>query len=425
MSQSDDEWRVAGSDPEALQRLKSENQELMQQNASLSAQLSALREASAKDQKIISQLQNTKIELSSELEELAKKLFDEANVQVGNVLKEKHAICIQNQILQKELASSKDLVTTLQEQLRCFQEYTNRDQGPASADSTLSPTSIEGGGRAVGGTAPFQLISKTDDLLIFLPESAPSSPTNPGLSIAVATKESIYRSLDNSLYSSFLNFLHNSESHPNAFVKRLYSLEVASTILGSYAHLRLPEKKIFDALKHGTLSLERFKPSDSTDSLLLASPSLPVLPDEAASTSKPGGIFELFSSIISFDSELPQTKSDPSLEAEPKASRRTIPCGLCDSPLRRGSLLYRLRLSPTHSWLHIDEQCRERIVAVGDLLIFLRHIKSGNYNAIPEFILWLLLLQHRRKMFYAKTCSSQFYLSCDELLFHCNKQRPL
>jgi hypothetical protein len=76
----------------------------------------------------------------------------------------------------------------------------------------------------------------------------------------------------------------------------------------------------------------------------------------------------------------------------------TLTCAACS---RRATLFYRFRMNENEDWLLIDQNCRDRLVAVCNFYSFIRNIQLGYYHRMVED-LYAENIELRLKMFYVR-----------------------
>ncbi|KAI9354951.1 hypothetical protein BD770DRAFT_391777 [Pilaira anomala] len=84
--------------------------------------------------------------------------------------------------------------------------------------------------------------------------------------------------------------------------------------------------------------------------------------------------------------------------------KHQLECSACGKRRRITTMAsyYRFRLNENEDWLLIDQNCRDRLVAVCNFYSFLRHIQMGYYNLQLLNDLYLENVDLRLKMFYAR-----------------------
>lgn len=123
----------------------------------------------------------------------------------------------------------------------------------------------------------------------------------------------------------------------------------------------------------------------------------------------------LTTSVTSLSDTLFDT--DPKAAAQSAASspkKKLHPCTLCGSPIPAAAPRWRLRLSPAEThWRLADDACRDRLVAVGDYIAFIRHLRAGLFSARPVVDLWAEQLHLVRNVFYTAFGSLAFFVLSD------------
>lgn len=78
-------------------------------------------------------------------------------------------------------------------------------------------------------------------------------------------------------------------------------------------------------------------------------------------------------------------------------------CRASTSRTRHNEIYYRFRLKETEDWLFIDQNCRDRLVAVCDFYNFINNIRMGFYKQRPIHGLYLESIKLRLNIFYSRS----------------------
>ncbi|OBZ88851.1 Rab-3A-interacting protein [Choanephora cucurbitarum] len=81
----------------------------------------------------------------------------------------------------------------------------------------------------------------------------------------------------------------------------------------------------------------------------------------------------------------------------------SIECAACAKKvLAESNRIYRFRLDEQDDWLLIDQNCRDRLVAVCNFYSFVRNIQLGLFENKSLELLYLETIELRKKMFYSR-----------------------
>ncbi|KAI8073026.1 hypothetical protein BC940DRAFT_290368 [Gongronella butleri] len=347
----------------------------------------------------VAEIQHSKDMVESELEDLSRRLFEEANGMVANEKREKYNLEVAQKHLENQLNETRDRLAAEQEQLtelRAKMEAMQLASDAAAASSPIafdaqsdaSPTIVDPEQRAMSDMA--QLISNSRDEKRISTGSAPSpSPSTSAMAAGTTTTatnallsslQSGATHVDAMLLDEFIAFIKTGTALP---LKKLHSipfmkhcqLEDVDPCLRFGAHSRLSARKINDAIVMNTCFIEE-APAGFADEQAKRTVDNP-LKISAAKTL----IWERFSSSNH------QTTVFAGCQA----------CGRTDAVLP-----YRFRISYFDDWACIDRYCRDRLVAVCEFYVFIRNVRQGYYNSRSHIDLYQEAMRLRLQMFYAR-----------------------
>ncbi|KAI8380929.1 uncharacterized protein BYT42DRAFT_564704 [Radiomyces spectabilis] len=155
-------------------------------------------------------------------------------------------------------------------------------------------------------------------------------------------------------------------------------------------------KELIEHLERQPCFIEHIGPRTSTESL-----SFPVLPPAAVIGSQQERSNQYYDHATM---QLPLPSSLWGRFSSPQNPTTTCSvCGQCSSEDQQVFLNYRFRLNEQDEWVLIDEQCRNRLVAVCEFYVFLRNIQMGHYGDHSIGTLYSESIRLRLHMFYSRT----------------------
>ncbi|KAI7876104.1 hypothetical protein K492DRAFT_152022 [Lichtheimia hyalospora FSU 10163] len=311
----------------------------------------------------VAEIQHSKDMVENELEDLSRRLFEEANGMVANEKREKHQLEMAQRQLEKQLQETQERLAAEQMQLK---ELRQRMEDMAYEQEQLKRSSLT--------TAEEHAESKS----ITSTEGGENNATESSASVDGSTSCAGQVTMDMTdpmLLSEFEDFIKLSASIP---LKKLHSsisflknclAEDVEPCLRFGAHSRLSARKVAEAIVMNTCFIEE----------------------------TPVGFAE-----------------------------EQAPCQACGRQDQH-PLPYRFRTSYFDDWACIDRYCRDRLVAVCEFYVFIRNVRQGYYNtrSLPD--LYQECMRLRLQMFYARMGAlpwSMRTLKPDELLAGHNAMTP-
>lgn len=383
-----------------------------------------------------SKLQISKEEMTRELEELSKSLFEEANELVAKESKHRHQLQLELEYLKKkleELQESYDLEIMQSRELRRMVKQINTDKTLPSTDASIEltfsmmdirPKTFEEWKDLL---SIFSIISddplvkaNQDDLKMNLIKSAITSDY----------EKKIWSQVNLSLYQEFVEWLtnpdkdsstdHNYEEEydDHALVQRIWEQDISPTLTFSLKNKSF-SRRLAKAIAANRVTIEP---------ILTESPKLHQdSPSDSIFLSR----FSRLTNLSLPDIISSTDKSNDTCSIRPATPLLPTSCSLCGMITTKmhkfhfeGTL--RHQLSPLTLFLNkeqrsneilIDENCRARIVSVCDYFAFLRHYHQGLYEHSTDealFFQWIHLL---RGMFYARTAGPGYFIVSDLACF--------
>jgi hypothetical protein len=180
-------------------------------------------------------------------------------------------------------------------------------------------------------------------------------------------------------------------------------------------------RKLVLSLLGNTCCIERLNSNDMEH--LAISCSMPTSPSNPPKAKNKKSIKSLLLnlSVTSLpDSIIPaSTPLDSESDEKPSEEPVKVPtCTLCKCKLGLPAYRFRLAEQDSHGWFSIDSYCRDKIVAVGDLYTFIRHIRRGLFTHRPIADLYCELMHYLRNIFYVRIGATSFFIRNDiELVY--------
>ncbi|CAO3609188.1 unnamed protein product [Cunninghamella echinulata] len=346
----------------------------------------------------VAEIQHSKDMVENELEDLSRRLFEEANGMVANEKREKHNLEIAHKHLENQLAETRERLVAEQMQLKELRlkmqemQEIQQQQPSSSLSSSLLDTDHhhqKSNRTSVDGKTINSINSGIEkgsedrglkDLAGLLPQHQSDNSSRHSSDSDNTSQNDPWSDMDDMLLNEFAEFVKFGTSMP---LKKLHSipfmkhcqLEDVDPCLRFGAHSRLSARKINDAIVMNTCFIEE-SPAGFADEQARRPVDLPLKISAAKSM-----IWERFSS----------------------SSQNTIfsGCQACgrsnDSPLP-----YRFRISYFDDWACIDRYCRDRLVAVCEFYVFIRNVRQGYYSSRSMFDLYQEAMRLRLQMFYAR-----------------------
>lgn len=298
----------------------------------------------------VAEIQHSKDMVESELEDLSRRLFEEANGMVATEKRAKHNLEIAQKHLENQLQETKERLGAEQMQLK---ELRKRMEDMAIDDNTIPKTP-----------------DHIKDITSLLAER-----------MTLLTNEQKHAQIDALILDEFEEFVKAGTSIP---LKKLHTIpfmkycqeEDVEACLRFGPHSRLSARKINEAIVLNTCFIEEAPPGFAEEQSKRAIGETPLKFSGAKSM-----MWERFSSNN-------QSTVFSGCQA----------CGRNDGT----SLPYRFRISYFDDWACIDRFCRDRLVAVCEFYVLIRNIRQGLYSnrSIPD--LYHEAMRLRLQMFYAR-----------------------
>ncbi|CAG8444478.1 8263_t:CDS:1 [Diversispora eburnea] len=327
--------------------------------SSLQDDMNTLNEKYVKVIDRVAELQHSKDMVESELEELSRSLFEQANGMVASEAKQRHELEIQQKILEKQLLETQERLSAESMQLKELREKMEGQEQP-QAESKRSSSSDPSFRASIDFAELFGLREKSPEAAASLP--GPTGEDGMGI--------------DTELLAEFKEFVESSMGvrlqriHTIPFMKHCLEEDVDPCMrFGN--NPRVSPRKIIEAIVANTCFIEEAPPGAEKE--LALNPNSPVR----------------------------NTAARPALW-DRIAGNPTYPRTGCQCCGRPGPLPFQYRITNLDDWSLIDRYCRDRLVAVCEFYVFIRNVRSGLYNNRLISDLYSECLRLRLQMFYAR-----------------------
>lgn len=417
------------------------------ENITLKAKLFEMEKSLTETLEINEELKTAKALLSDEILDLTKVLFEEANGMVANEVRARTQLESSRRKIQLELDATQDRLKLESQQLNELKQKLYEVSKNNSTISLPIQVSVISEEQHVPINAPNSYFDGMNYFEIFFPDRRFCSRYKTSGNSS-NDWERIIGSVDGYKFDAFAKFVEvigtlNDESFfGNPYMRKIFEGDmlpclsfdckpktfVKSILMAMLKNLSSIEKVNINSLLGSPLQSPlsaSFVPSEKETLSTLSSS--PVIQNEYLHTvgvetaPTPGST----SKLISFMSELtvslssltepgytPKTgvSNDSSLKKpQPKF------CALCGLPLDcpPDSHIFKFRLIENEQPMFIEKQCREKLVAVAELITFLRHLRKGLFSSRPIIDLYFELLHYRRNLFYARTGALAFFTQSD------------
>ncbi|PVU85268.1 hypothetical protein BB560_006772 [Smittium megazygosporum] len=317
--------------------------------------------------------------VEAELEELSRRLFEEANHMVSQEKKLSLQIQQKNDNLERKIQNLQDLLereklqsAELKQCLQSMSEETAQNHKKLTSLESLTfqqnPNTDIPGSPTVPNHGPIFDISKSSDML-FLNEFNDFfiTASNSGFSRATS--------------SSFLRHIVSEHVEP---------------CLRFGPKPRVSSKHILDAIVANTLQIESTNNQNDSQTSISKKPSISFNSVDSGTNTR--------SSISSF--YRPTITAFGGRTALWERISGTIPpnpngCQTCG---REGPCTYKFLLGqkPNEEWAHIDQPCRDRLVAVCEFYTFIRHLARGHFHSLSANQVFSEIVSLCLSMFYAR-----------------------
>ncbi|KAI9244470.1 hypothetical protein BDA99DRAFT_529052 [Phascolomyces articulosus] len=342
----------------------------------------------------VAEIQHSKDMVENELEDLSRRLFEEANGMVANEKREKHELEIAQKHLENKLKETQERLAAEQMQLkelRLKMEEMAQEQLQQQQRQSLPSTVSSTRNSLTAADAESTFSNQTDpehravrDLAGILP------PSSSSISVTAATENnvlpspplsSIPNTVDQILLNEFEEFVKYSASMP---LKKLHTIsflkycqaEDVEPCLRFGANARLSARKISEAIVMNTCFIEETPPGFA----------------EEQAQRPPDMPLRISSSKILLWERINNGGNTQNFIGACQA------CGRQD----HYPLPYRFRTSYFDDWACIDRFCRDRLVAVCEFYVFIRNVRQGYYSSRSTLDLYQEAMRLRLQMFYAR-----------------------
>ncbi|CAO3589582.1 unnamed protein product [Absidia cylindrospora] len=334
----------------------------------------------------VAEIQHSRDMVENELEDLSRRLFEEANGMVANEKREKYNLEIAQKHLENQLKETRDRLAAEQMQL---QELRLKMEAMQDFENENNSTN-GGGGGDMGGYS-----NRNSDLSVGGNNSMEGPDVRGMKDLAGLFSDHVldhlhhqeaerdpWPGLDTMLLDEFAELVKLRTSVP---LKKLHSipfmkhcqLEDVDPCLRFGVHSRLSARKVNEAIVMNTCFIEE-APHGFADEQAKRPVDVPLKISAGKSM-----IWERFSS----------SSSQVGVFAG---------CQACGRNNEASSLPYRFRISYFDDWACIDRYCRDRLVAVCEFYVFIRNVRQGYYSTRSITDLYQEALRLRLQMFYAR-----------------------
>jgi hypothetical protein len=299
----------------------------------------------------VAEIQHSKDMVENELEDLSRRLFEEANGMVANEKREKYNLEVAQKHLENQLQETRERLGAEQMQLK---ELRKRMEDMMGVQENIVPKTPD----------------HIKDITSLLAER-----------MTLLTKEQKHAEIDALILNEFQEFV---KAGPNIAAKKIHTIpfmkycqeEDVEACLRFGPNSRLSARKINDAIVLNTCFIEEAPQGFAEEQSKRNSSEMPLKISCAKNM-----VWERFTSNN-------QSNVFSGCQA----------CGRNDGT----TLPYRFRISYFDDWACIDRFCRDRLVAVCEFYVFIRNIRQGLYSnrTIPD--LYHEAMRLRLQMFYAR-----------------------
>ncbi|KAG0354398.1 rab guanine nucleotide exchange factor S2 [Podila minutissima] len=320
----------------------------------------------------VAELQHAKEMVESELEELSRTLFEEANGMVASEARARHQLELTRKHLELELKDAQERLAAETSQLKELKSKMEAmmEAPPSSKRSSVDPTK----GNSVDLAQLFGLNK------ISVPEAVSENdiegPSTPATAIAI----------DGQLMHEFKEFVAQSSTvrlakiHNLPFMRHCQDEDIEPCLRFGSAP-RISARKLTEGICSNTCFIEETTPEQvkEYERMVLAAQQPP--------------------------SPARNSVSNKSMLWDRLQAQYAIyqaPKGGCQCCGRSGPLSHRYRIATSDDWSFIDRFCRDRLVAACEFYIFVRNIRAGLYSTRTIEDLYSESLRLRLQMFYAR-----------------------
>ncbi|OZJ02991.1 hypothetical protein BZG36_03135 [Bifiguratus adelaidae] len=357
---------------------------------SLQKDIKILNEKYVDEIERVAEIQHSKDMVESELEDLSRKLFEEANGMVANEKRERRALEIAQRHLENQLRETQERLAAEQMQLTELREKLEQvDAAQASPSENLATSANEKRASYNVQDPMFRSQLHFAELFHIAPRTDKETSTGrdesnqtdkPEVESANSASqviELVPTTVDEVALAEFQEFVKTSASYPLSkihsipFMKNCLADDV-DTCLRFGPNPRVSARKIANAIVLNTMFIE--SSAGHEDDYASRPPDQPL----RHSASK-AMLWERFSSS-------PQGPF-----------KGCHACGRQDYPLP-----YMFRVNNYDDWSLIDRFCRDRLVAVAEFYVFIRNVRQGYYLNRSIHDLYNESMRLRLQMFYAR-----------------------
>lgn len=338
----------------------------------------------------VSEIQHAKAMVENELEELSRRLFEEANGMVANEKREKHNLQVANRQLQERLREMEERLAAEQMQLKELrekmeeEEERERRQHRRASSTATATTTTSSSTAAASTTKPGVVLDERNRFDIAA-----------GLYLAELFSEKLQitmaahappAGMDDMVLDNFKEFvklcptLPLGKLHTLSFMKHCQTEDV-EPCLRFGPRSRMSAHKLVEAIMSNKCFIEDAPPGYAEEQVRKKyeqeNSTLKI------SALKLSSLWDRFSNTA--DDNLPFSG-----------------CQACGRYDPRTPLPYRFRISYFDDWACIDRYCRDRLVAVCEFYMFIRNLRHGYYNRRSLHDLYHETIRLRLQMFYAR-----------------------
>ncbi|KAI8973803.1 hypothetical protein BDF20DRAFT_884087 [Mycotypha africana] len=333
----------------------------------------------------VAEIQHSKDMVESELEDLSRRLFEEANGMVANEKREKHNLEIAQKHLENQLKETKERLAAEQMQLK---ELKKRME-----EMTKEMENEQKEAAAAAAVDDDHLHATADNLNPIIPKTPDHIKD---VTTLLAERSSLLNNqkrqdgIDPLVLDEFQEFVRLGASvslkkiHTIPFMKNCQEEDVEACLRFG-PNSRLSARKINEAIVMNTCFIEEAPQGFAEEEQARIAETNTPLKISAAKTL----MWERFSSSSSNSSSNSQGNQAQGCQA----------CGRNDLST---TLPYRFRISYFDDWACIDRFCRDRLVAVCEFYVFIRNIRQGLYGNRSIVDLYHEAMRLRLQMFYAR-----------------------
>ncbi|KAL0079757.1 hypothetical protein J3Q64DRAFT_1838776 [Phycomyces blakesleeanus] len=369
---TNDEHKALVSQTDEIRDLKQQLKSQTEAFERLQLDISTLNKKYVAAIERVADVQHEKDLVEHELEELSRKLFEEANGMVATEKREKWELENQLRQTQEYLVSEQSQLTELKERMQAM--LVSEDLSPAQNQN--DPRT-----RAQNDLQELYGVKRASTNPTLYRKNISSDPTQRVTSMPpLQSQPRIQRmvTIDEFQLNKFQEYINSSRS---VSVKKLSQFaylkycqaEDIEPCLRFGPQSRLSVKKMMDYLMRQPCFIEQMPLDDNV------APKSTLVTPISITTQRP--LWERFSNSKILDGG----------------------CSACGRSAGQDcALKYRFKLDSSDPWLPIDEYCRDRLVAVCEFYVFLRNIQLGLYSDRPVQDLYAENIRLRLQMFYSR-----------------------